>query len=76
MITLGGNVNGGGDAWIVEQTLVVLYPTSDKDALDAQAPLLDDRRIKSSHDRLYNTRQSSKRRRKKRDGYLPRQKRS
>jgi hypothetical protein len=42
-------------------SLVVLYPTSDNDALDAQAPLLDDRRIKSSHDCLYITCQSSKR---------------
>jgi hypothetical protein len=52
--TVGGNVNVGG--MDRRASLAVLYPaSSDNDTLDAQAPLLDDRGIKSSHDCLLYT---------------------
>jgi hypothetical protein len=75
MKTVGGNVNVAG--MDRRASLMVLYPASDNDALDAQAPLLDDRRIKSSYDCLY-TYMSTKQRKKtfRGDRYLPRQKRS
>ena len=57
-------------------SLVVLYPASDNDALDAQAPLLDDRRIKSSYDCLYTCQPKQGKKHSAEEGYLPRQKRS